>query len=265
MAAFLITIPHAGEIIPLQATWLKDLPEQVLMCDADRYVDQLYLPVIAELKISSVVAEFHRYCGDLNRLPEDIDASTVEGSAHPAGKFPRGFIWGITTTKLSLLTKPISQQVYAELVDLIHKPFHQKISRYSKNLKEKYASQVLYHLDLHSMPSKGTSEHRDPGEMRADIVISDQQGKSASKKFLDLVVQSYQSVGFKVALNWPYYGGRITEQYGKPAQGHETIQVELNRALYMDEVSKQKSGQFMATQGQLSQAIRCVSEKLSLF
>ena len=89
------------------------------------------------------------------------------------------------------------------------------------------------------MPSLGTTEHRDPGERRADIVISDCHGQSSSSNFLDIVLLAYVKAGFKVAYNWPYYGGRVSEVYGRPSENHHVIQVELNRSLYMNETTKQ--------------------------
>ncbi|MBX2989289.1 MAG: N-formylglutamate amidohydrolase [Bdellovibrionaceae bacterium] len=234
---FLVSIPHSGEKVPPQAPWLNGLPEDLLMCDVDRYVDRLYEPALNELKIPFVKTEWHRYAGDLNRLPEDVDASSVEGDPHPAGQFNRGFLWTITTTERPLMTKPISPATHQELVELIYEPFHASI----RHLYEKFRQEghkVVYHLDAHSMPSVGTRQHRDPGERRADIVVSDCQGLSCSAAYRDLVIAAYCVAGFKVAYNWPYLGGRVTETYGLPAQGQEALQVEMNRDLYMDEVTK---------------------------
>ena len=88
------------------------------------------------------------------------------------------------------------------------------------------------------MPSLGTQLHPDPGETRAEVVVSDFHGKSSIPEFKDIVMKAYQEAGFQVAYNWPYVGGGITQMYGKPQQGHNTIQVELNRALYMNEETK---------------------------
>ncbi len=233
MANLIVSIPHSGEQIPPEAAWLKGLPEEVLMFDVDRYVDRLYLPALTQLKIPWVIAKWHRYSGDLNRLPEDVDASTVEGHSNKAGTFSRGFLWAITTTGQKLMPGPISQEVHQILVKNYFEPFHTEL----KNKIKSFQGEV-FHIDAHSMPSVGTSEHRDPGKARADFVISDQKGKSCKPEFLDLVVKAYASQGFKVKVNWPYYGGRITEMYGQPAKGHHTVQVEMNRALYMDEITK---------------------------
>lgn len=237
MLPLLVTIPHSGEKVPPQAAWLNDLAEPVLMCDVDRYVDWLYEPSLSALSVPFVKTEWHRYAGDLNRLPEDVDQSTVVGNPNPAGLHNRGFLWAITTTEIPLMKAPIPAKTHRELVELIYEPFHRNVRNEYEKLR-KLGANPLYHIDAHSMPSVGTRQHRDPGERRADIVVSDSKGKSCSAPFRDLVIAAYVTAGFKVGYNWPYFGGRLTEQYGDPAKGQEVLQVELNRSLYMDEVTK---------------------------
>lgn len=141
-------------------------------------------------------------------------------------------------------------------VKLIYDPFHASVEDLCLN------QNIIYHIDAHSMPSLGTAMHRDPGENRADIVISDQLGKSCSKSFRDLVIAAYVSSGFKVGYNWPYIGGRVTEHYGHPEKNHHTIQVELNRRLYMDEVTKNKTENFEKVQKQLQNAVQYILENI---
>lgn len=255
--SLMVTIPHSGEKVPDQAQWLKVLPETILMQDVDRYVDQLYEPTLKRLNIPFVKSEWHRYAGDLNRLSSDIDAGSVLG--HPVAKGPhlRGFHWVITTKEEILMPQPMSQKNHEELVQLIYDPFHQSVQNLKKSLKP-----PIYHLDLHSMPSKGTSQHKDPGEMRADVVISDQLGKSSSENFRNLVITSFVTAGFKVGYNWPYVGGRITEMYGKPHEGHHTIQVELNRSLYMNETTKKLNTDISKIQSQLAKALATLVSKM---
>lgn len=237
MNGLIISIPHSGEKVPDFCTWLHSLPEEVLMCDVDRYVDFLYEPSLQKLKLPFIKTQWHRYAADLNRVPEDIDQDSVMGNTNPSGKFDRGFHWVITTQGTQLMKTPISQKMHDDLVELVYKPFHQSISDLVSNAK-KAGAKTIYHLDVHSMPSLGTKMHKDPGERRADIVVSDSIGKSSSPEFVDLIISSYTRAGFKVGYNWPYVGGRLTEQYGQPEQNHHTVQVELNRALYMNEETK---------------------------
>ena len=254
-------MPHSGEEIPSPCDWLFNLPEEILMCDVDRYIDILYQPAIENLKIRSEKTEWHRYAVDLNRRPTDVDESSVSGSLNPKGQFDRGFHWVVTTKNDLLMKKPISEKLHNELTELIHKPFHDRVCaqfNYFKSL----GHQKIFHLDAHSMPSVGTKMHKDPGEKRADIVVSDSLGKSCDSRFRDIVIAAYVTAGFKVGYNWPYVGGRLTEHYGQPDQGQHTIQVELNRELYMDETTKKIKPVHAEVQVKIERALSEIQKNL---
>lgn len=231
------TIPHSGEKIPTETPWLLPLSEPHLMRDVDRFVDRLYEPSLQKMGIPFVKTEWHRYAVDLNRVPDDVDASSVQGSIHPIGTHRRGFHWVVTTLAEPLISQPMSLETHQSLVKKIYDPFHRSVQDHYQKF-DSLGYKEVYHLDLHSMPSLGTKEHRDPGELRADIVVSDCNGQSSKKEFVDAVILAYVRAGFKVGYNWPYFGGRVSEVYGKPAQGHHAVQVEINRALYMKEETK---------------------------
>lgn len=259
-----VTMPHSGEQVPEHLTpWLKSLPEVTLMRDVDRYVDFLYQPILEKLNIPYVKTEWHRYAVDLNRIPDDVDASSVSGVSTAAGTHARGYHWVMTTYKEPLMKQPMSLETHRKLTQLIYEPFHESVRNLYKKFHDQGLKQV-FHIDLHSMPSLGTSEHRDPGELRADIVISDSKGKSCHPAFKDLVIAAYATAGFKVGYNWPYYGGRLTEQYGEPMRGQHTIQVELNRKLYMNEETKKKNESLLPeTQAKLHKAIEYIQARLA--
>jgi N-formylglutamate deformylase len=252
---FFITMPHSGEKIPDLCRWLSHLPEEVLMCDVDRYIDILYEPAISAFNLSSEKTEWHRYVVDLNRVPSDVDCSSVENSSNPTGSFNRGFHWVVTTQNDQLLKKPLSIAEHEALTELIYTPFHMKVRSQFSSLKQR-GFKNAFHLDAHSMPSLGTKMHKDPGEKRADVVISDSLGKSCDPRFRDLVIAAYVTAGFKVGYNWPYVGGRLTEQYGQPHQGQHTIQVELNRSLYMNEMTKKINPDHVEIQNKIKLALR---------
>ena len=156
----------------------------------------------------------------------------------------------------------MTRETHEELTQLIFEPFHEGVRNYYTFFKNKNFKNV-YHLDAHSMPSLGTRMHKDPGEYRADIVISDCNGKSCSKEFRDIVVSAYASVGFKVGYNWPYLGGRVTEHYGQPDLGQHAIQVELNRNLYMDEKSKKLKPEHVIVQQKIYSALETIHSGLA--
>ena len=112
------------------------------------------------------------------------------------------------------------------------------------------------------MPSRGTRLHRDPDQERADVVISDCNGVSCHAAYRDLVIAAYAVAGFRVGYNWPYMGGRVTEQYGQPQIGQHVVQIELNRRLYMDEVTKQILPTHKQIQQKLSAAVAYIKSEL---
>ena len=255
-----VTIPHSGEKVPDLTPWLKNLSETVLMSDVDRYVDYLYEPALQALAIPSEKTQWHRYAVDLNRIPSDVDADAVLGSVNPSGKHSDGYHWVKTKSELQLMPKPIALDVHQKLTELIFEPFHKNVRNHYSFFQKKHKN--IFHIDAHSMPSLGTRMHKDPGQLRADIVISDCHGKSCDLKFRDLVIAAYVTAGFEVGYNWPYAGGRVTETYGKPNQGQHAIQVELNRNLYMDEVTKKLKPEADAVRIKIQMALAYIKTEL---
>lgn len=236
------------------------------MYDVDRYVDALYASALRQLGVAWVKTPWHRYACDLNRLAGDIDAASVQGAPEPKGKFPRGLHWSITTDGQPLMPGPMPRHVHEAILKRCFHPFHaavQALAGTVRPLAQRSVAKPLFHLDLHSMPSFGTREHRDPGEWRADMVVSNQDGKSSSPEFFALVTGAARAQGFSVAENWPYKGGRITEMYGRPHEGWQTIQIELNRKLYMNEASKRRlSDSFQATSIRVGRVLAAIHAQL---
>jgi len=258
---FFVSIPHSGEKVPDLTPWLKTLPETILMSDVDRYVDYLYEPALKNLNIPFEKTEWHRYAVDLNRVPSDVDADSVIGSKNPSGKFADGYHWVKTKNEVQLMPAPIDEKTHKELTELIFEPFHKNIRNHYAFYKNNGHKNV-FHIDAHSMPSVGTRMHRDPGQIRADIVVSDCAAKSCSPYFRDLVIAAYVIAGFKVGYNWPYLGGRVTEAYGHPLQGQHAIQVEMNRNLYMDEATKKIKPEAEQVRAKIQTALTYIKSEL---
>ncbi|MCJ8276810.1 MAG: N-formylglutamate amidohydrolase, partial [Bdellovibrionales bacterium] len=179
----------------------------------------------------------------------------------PAGTHPKGLHWSITTHGETLIPEPMSMDLHKELVRDYYEPVHKEITDLRQQIKD--AQGEVFHLDLHSMPSLGTDLHPDPGQTRADVVISDQHGRSSKPEFLDIALKAFQYQGFQVAYNWPYIGGGVTKRYGEPEKGFHTLQIELNRNLYMDEATKKPlESEFRETQHRLTNAIENVIHSL---
>ncbi len=257
-----ISCPHSGEKIPMEATWLQDINPITLLRDVDRFIDSFYRPLAKKKGLPFIYTPWSRYAVDLNRLVIDIDANSVQKSTNSAGTFSNGLYWVKTSIDEVLMKKPISKELHSILIKSYYDPFHKAIKAQFEYFKLQ-GHKRIFHIDVHSMPSKGTAIHRDPGETRAEIVISDQDGQSCDPKFRDLVVSSYKSAGFEVTVNWPYKGGRITQTYGNPFKGRHTIQIEMNRSIYMDEETKNlKTEVFSKISKKIEKALNLIYENL---
>ncbi|MGH1469086.1 MAG: N-formylglutamate amidohydrolase [Bdellovibrionales bacterium] len=257
-----ISCPHSGEKIPLEANWLQGIDPITLLRDVDRFVDAFYRPLARKAGLPFIYTPWSRYAIDLNRLVIDVDEDSVQNSKNPSGTFSSGLHWVKTSIDEVLMEKPISKELHEILVQSYYEPFHNSIKAHFEHFKLQ-GHKRIFHIDVHSMPSQGTSIHRDPGETRAEIVISDQDGKSCDPKFKDLVVSSYEKAGFIVKTNWPYKGGRITQTYGNPFKGRHTIQVEMNRSIYMNEETKElKTEDFPEISKKIETALNFIYEGL---
>lgn len=258
---FFVTIPHSGEKIPDITPWLNELPEVVLMSDVDRFIDYLYEPSLEKLSIPFEKTQWHRYAVDLNRVPGDVDCDSVEGHSNPSGKHTDGYHWVKTKNEQQIMKRPMPVAIHNQLTQLIFEPFHEKVRAKYSEFKS-VGFKKVFHLDAHSMPSLGTRMHKDPDQLRTDIVVSDCLGKSCHNKYRDLVIAAYATSGFKVGYNWPYMGGRVTETYGSPPRGQHAVQVELNRNLYMDEKTKKLKADAEDVRNKIGLALAYIKSEL---
>jgi len=236
MKPLLVSIPHSGEQIVPETPWLHDLEEVILMYDVDRFIDQMYQGVLEDYNIPFVKTPYHRYVVDCNRWPSDVDVDSVEGNENPSNSHPTGLHWRKTTSGYLLFKEPLKKELHEKLLEKYYTGFFKNIDA----IYEKWPNKKnIYHLDLHSMPSRGTKAHRDPNEDRADIVIGNEKGSTATSQWTNQVTRAYEKQGFSVKLNHPYTGGTIVEKYGDPKKGRQALMIELNRKLYMDQNTKQ--------------------------
>jgi N-formylglutamate amidohydrolase len=228
----LVEIPHAGLIVPEAIRHELLAPEDALMRDADIYVDRLY-EHSARAGATLLVAKLSRYVVDLNRARDDLDAATVSGHPIGAGTQPRGVVWRATTDGRPVLLRPLGPAELNNRLERYYVPYHKVLQLNLDRLRDRFGYVIL--LAAHSMPSLGRSTHRDPGAQRADVVPGTCGRTSADPRVIDLVDAHFRNAGLRVRHDDPYKGGYTTSHYGRPAQRCHAIQIELNRALYVDE------------------------------
>lgn len=229
----LVEVPHAGLMIPES---LRDeilASEETRRRDADLYVDELYA-LAPDAGAALLSARISRYVVDLNRAPDDVDLGPLEEPGAGRLNQPRGVVWRVTTDGRPVLRTPLDEGAFTQRLERFHRPYHTRLREELERVRERFGFVVL--LAGHSMPS---AVRRGPREIerRADIVPGSLGGKSADPRVIDLVDQHFRAAGLSVRHDVPYRGGFTTAHYGRPAIHQHALQIEINRALYMDEIS----------------------------
>jgi len=233
----LVEVPHAGTAIPEAVADQLVAPADALLRDADIFVDQLFANV-PDLGATLLSAQVSRFVVDLNRAEDDFDAASVNDHPSSPGVQPRGVIWRATTDGRPLLRKPLSRKALRARLDAYYVPYHEALRQTLESMRAKYGFAVL--VAGHSMPSQGRSLHADMGLRRADVVPGTRGRTSADARVIDLVDAHFRAAGLSVRHDDPYKGGFTTQHYGRPNLQVHAIQIELNRALYVDEATFQK-------------------------
>jgi len=120
-------------------------------------------------------------------------------------------------------------------------------------------------LDCHSMPSNATNFISPPHQTSVDVVIGDRYEASCPKEITSFLEDLLRAKGLRVVRNKPYAGDFITQNYGSPTLGRNALQIEINRALYMDELRFEKNANFVPLQAALGDTIKTLLETLVEF
>lgn len=244
-APFVFNAPHAGAVYPVSFLAASRLDPVTLRRSEDAFVDELFAPVTT-LGAPLMAARFPRAYLDVNREPYELDPRMFDGRLPPFVNSRSMRVAGGLGTIPRIVAD--GQEIYAgrlsvddalRRVDLLYKPYHRTLRQLVHRTARTFGHAVL--IDCHSMPSSSVS--REDGA-KADIVLGDRYGTSCAAILSDLVEVALRSRGYSVVRNKPYAGGFITEHYGEPTLGRHALQIEINRAIYMDERSISKKPQF---------------------
>jgi N-formylglutamate deformylase len=261
-AYILYDSPHSGRYYPADFEYKCSLAE--LRRGEDAYVDELLggTPALGAILLTN---DYPRTYIDVNRAETDIDPAQLSeswpGSLEPTEKSRRGLglIRRFVVPGVEAQARPLSVAEVKHRIDSVYTPFHEALLALVTELRQK--RDKVIHVDWHSMKSIGNSMTPDgAGARRADFVVSDVRGTSASPRITELVVESLCELGYSVTVNDPYTGGTIVQRTGAPASGVHSIQIEINRALYLDEVSVEKSSGFAALANNLEKFTRRLVE-----
>ncbi|AKF08616.1 N-formylglutamate amidohydrolase [Sandaracinus amylolyticus] len=225
-----VEVPHAGLAIPERVASSLIVPREAVLRDSDLYVDRIWDEAPAH-GATLLVAKVSRYVIDLNRAPDDVDRDTVPDHPAPRPTQARGVVWRVTTDGRPALRSPLRYADLRDRLDAFHDPYHRALRETLERKRERFGYAIL--VAAHSMPSTS----RDGATRRADVVPGTRGRTSADPRVIDVVERHFRAAGLSVRHDDPYRGGWTTGHYGRPDEGVHAIQIELNRALYVDEPS----------------------------
>jgi len=228
----LVEVPHSGLQVPPEVESEIDATPLSMLRDSDIYVDQLYQRA-PENGATLLVSRVSRYVVDLNRGPDDVDSAAVP--RHPKARHipARGVVWRARTDGTPLLRAPLTVQQFTRRLELFYEPYHRTLREVAAQIREQHGRVVI--LAAHSMPSAGRRMLGGGAVRRADVVPGTRGRSTADGRIIDLIDSHFREAGLSVKHDDPYRGGWTTSSYGAPKRGQHAVQIELNRALYVDE------------------------------
>jgi N-formylglutamate deformylase len=235
--------PHSGVDYPEDFAHACD--RAVLRQAEDTHVEKLY-DFAPQLGVAWIEALFPRSYLDANRNLTELDVSMLDGAwpdpvetdAAALGKvrLGKGLVWRLTDEGVPIYERALSVAEVRQRIDRCWRPYHAAVAAAIERAHARHGYSI--HLNCHSMPSvAGPFATERPGVVHPDFVIGDRDGTSADPRLSRLVCEHLRAQGYEVAHNDPYKGVELVRRYGDPAGHRHSIQVEINRKLYMDEAT----------------------------
>ncbi|ASR09128.1 MULTISPECIES: N-formylglutamate amidohydrolase [Rhizobium] len=244
---FVYNSPHSGRIYPPEFIAQSRLEGIAIRRSEDHYVDELFGSAVA-LGAPLLAANFPRAYLDVNREPYELDPRMFDGLLPPYANVNSlrvagglGTIPRIVAENMEIYARRLPVQEGLDRVEAVYKPYHAALRRLIARTHVQFGFGVL--IDCHSMPGNV----RVAGSTaRPDFIIGDRYGTSASAELSRAAIAILEEMGFAAIRNKPYAGGFITEHYGRPSRGLHALQIEVNRAIYVDELTLEKRDDFAA-------------------
>lgn len=257
--------PHSGSDYPMEFLAVSRLDPLTLRRSEDSYVDEIFAAG-PELGAPLLRARFPRAYLDPNREPFELDPAMFEDELPPFvnTRSPRvrvglGTIARVVATGEDIYARKLDVAEAMARIDRLYRPYHRALRQLVNATRERFGGYLL--LDCHSMPSGIAPPERAGRRGRADIVLGDCHGTSCHPLIMETAHRALTAKGYSVARNTPYAGGFTTAHYGKPGSGGHCLQIEISRALYMDERSfdrKPFMGRLMDDMRELAAALAAI-------
>jgi len=252
--------PHSGIDYPADFLSAAELGATEIRSSEDAYVDRLFAcaPVHGA---ALLVARAPRAFIDLNRSPEELDPALIEGIAR-ASSNPRvasglGVIPRVVANGRAIYRGKISIDEAHARIDGYWRPYHDALQTFLDENFKAFGEAIL--IDCHSMPHDALAQFGGSRGTRAEIVLGDRFGSTATRELVDEVEEIFRDAGLRVARNIPFAGAYIVQTYGRPSRGQQALQIEIDRSLYMDEATITMNSDFASFQEIMSGVVARIS------
>ncbi len=236
--------PHSGAIYTDAFLTQSILCRSLIRSSEDAFVDQLF-GAAPSLGAPLLAANAPRAYVDLNRSVDELDPALIEG-VRRTGSNPRissglGVIPRVVANGRGIYSGKLPMSEAVLRLDTIWHPYHDCLAGLLDQARALFSEAIL--IDCHSMPHEAIDAVSRRGG-RPEIVLGDRFGASASGELVEVIEASFAAAGLKVARNAPFAGAYTAQAYGRPTRGQHVVQIEIDRALYMDEVRIEPNGGF---------------------
>lgn len=246
-SAVVFASPHSGSDYPEWFVRRSILDAHTIRSSEDAFVDRLF-DCVPRYGAPFLVAGAPRAFLDLNRDATELDPALIRGVAK-VGHNPR------VASGLGVIPRVVSngRPIYAGKMPLAEaeariesywRPYHAQLQTLLDESREIFGRAIL--IDCHSMPHEAVKHVARAGLSRPEIVLGDRFGASAEAEIVDRIEEIFTRAGLRVARNAPFAGAYVTRHYGRPARKQHAVQIEIDRALYLDEQKIEPSRDFEA-------------------
>jgi N-formylglutamate amidohydrolase len=246
-APLVLDSPHSGRHYPDDFGYAA--PLDILRRAEDAFVDELFAGA-PEQGAALLVALFPRSYIDPNRHENDLDLSLLREpwpyEAQPSERSARGLglVRRLVRRDVPVYDRLLTASEVAARIARCHRPYHVALAELIERTHRHFGA--VWHLNCHSMRSHARLRGGRQGPARADFVLGDLDGTSCDRAFTGFVAETLRGLGYSVAVNRPFKGAELVRRHGRPAERRHSLQIEVNRGLYMDQTRHAKSAGFAA-------------------
>ncbi|MDU8911354.1 N-formylglutamate amidohydrolase [Aestuariicoccus sp. MJ-SS9] len=239
--------PHSGRDYPWSFLRRTELDEHAIRSSEDAYVDRLF-EAAPQFGAPFLRAGAPRAFIDYNRASDELDPALIEG-VRRMGHNPRvasglGVVPRVVANGRAIYRGKLPLAEAERRIALYWRPYHEQLQKLLDTARTRFGEAIL--VDCHSMPHEAVENATRGGAKRPQIVIGDRFGASASAEISDRIEAAFAAAGLEVARNTPFAGAYITQHYGCPSRRQHAIQIEIDRAIYLDEARVRPNANFHA-------------------